>query len=136
MTDRLRRFLSYPAIAVIVALMLVACAAPFDHNEHANLVSINQAARDSKILCSDLERASSTARIMAMQSEWVWIYSSNLNGNADMTKMAKNLMDMAKELDTRFQQSQPPSRLYCTTKVDNIKQATDIMLKVSGRRAR
>lgn len=131
-----RRIVGWGFLGLLALLLLVGCASPFDHNEHSTLTTINQVASEPKTVCGDLNLARSVAEDMATQSQWIYIYSSNLDGNVDMTKMAKNLMDITKEFQSRFNQPVPPSRTYCIAKVENIKQATDVMLKISGRRAR
>lgn len=132
----LRRLIGYSGIALIILLLLTACAAPFDHNEHSNLTTINQVSAEGKTICATTDLARSIADNMATQSQWIYIYSSNLDGNNEMTRMAKNLMDMTKDFQLRYYQPNPPSRTYCLAKMENIKEATDTMLKVSGRRAR
>lgn len=131
-----RRTIGYSVLIAIFLVLLAACAAPFDHNEHSNLTSINQVSAEGKIICSTVEMARTTADNMWAQSQWIYIYSSNLDGNAEMIRMAKNLMDMTKEFQLRYYQSTPPSRTYCLSKVENIHEATGVMLRVSGRRAR
>jgi len=131
-----RRIIGYSLLALIIAILLTACAAPFDYNEHGNLTSINQIASESKTVCGSVDIARSVADDLARQSQWIYIYSSTLDGNREMTKMALELMEMTKEFNSRFSQNPAPSRTYCLAKVENIKQATDAMLKVSGRRAR
>lgn len=131
-----RRIIGYSGLAIVVLLLLMACAAPFDSNEHGNLTSINQMASRGRELCATPEQARAAAETLATQSQWIYIYSSHLKGNKEMMQMSQNLMEMTRDFQTRYAQATTPSRIYCSSKMENIRDATETMLKVSGRRTR
>ena len=132
----IKRIVGYSTLALTVVLILAACAAPFNAKEHGGVVTVHQLAVNGKSACDNVDTAKALAQQMAQHSQWVYIYASTLDGNREMTRMAKELMDITHDFDVRYQQPAAPSKIYCQAKVDNVKKATDIMLKVSGRRTR
>ena len=132
----IRRMIGYLALGLTVVIILAACAAPFDAKEHGGVATIHQLALNGRAACDNPDTARAMAHEMARQSQWVYIYASSLDGNREMARMAKELMDITQDFHTRYQQPTAPSKIYCQAKVDNVNKATDIMLKVSGRRTR
>jgi len=131
----IRRLVGYSALIFVVALMLAGCASVFDSNEHARLVTIHVAAVDDSV-CSDRERAAPVARQMYHDSRWVWHYSQYLANNEDMTKMGFELMQITRELHDRYEKTPTVSAFYCRSKFENIRRASETIIKVSARRAR
>lgn len=122
--------------AVVIALS--GCAlfpSPFDAQEHARIVTINVASRDSSV-CASPEKAQTVAESMYRDAEWAYHYGNTLSDNAPMARMELELMNMTKELRDRYSRTEPVSNFYCKSKFENIHRATTTIIGVSARRPR
>lgn len=107
----------------------------FDANEHARIVNIHVISVDDKV-CENRDAASRAADQMYQDARWVWHYGQFLADNDKMVKMESELMGMTKEFSERYHKADAVSTFYCRNKMENIKKATDAMIKVSARRPR
>lgn len=134
----IRRLFGYSAIAMLFVLLLAGCAlfpSMFDANEHARIVNIHVAAIDDSV-CNRRESAAPVAQQMFADARWAWHYGQSLTDNEKMTKMSFELMMMTKEMADRYDSAATVSTFYCKNKFENIRRATDAMMKVSARRPR
>lgn len=134
----IRRLVGYSAIALLFIILLTGCAlfpSMFDANEHARIVNIHVAAIDDSV-CAKKETAAPVAQQMYQDARWVWHYGQHLSDNEKMTKMEFELMQITKELADRYEKTDTVSTFYCKNKFENIRRATDTIIKVSARRPR
>lgn len=134
----MRRIIGYSALTILLAVMLTGCAlfpSMFDANEHARIVDIHVAAIDDSV-CAKKETAAPVARQMYQDARWAWHYGQHLSDNENMTKMEFELMQITKELADRYDKTDTVSSFYCKNKFENIRRATDTIIKVSARRPR
>jgi hypothetical protein len=134
----IRRLVGYSAITMLFILLLTGCAlfpSMFDANEHARIVNIHVAAIDDSV-CNRRESAAPVAQQMYQDARWAWHYGQHLSDNEKMTKMELELMQITKELADRYESTATVSVLYCKNKFENIRRATDTIMKVSARRPR
>ena len=134
----LRRIIGYSALTVLLAVLLTGCAlwpSAFDSAEHARIVNIHVAAIDDSV-CNSRERAAPVAQQMYQDARWAWHYGQSLVDNEKMTRMSFELMMITKELAERYAKSDTVSTYYCKNKFENIRRATDTVIKVSARRPR
>ena len=137
MTYNMRRYIGYSLLAASFAGLLSGCAlwpSLFDSNEHARIVNIHVAALDDSV-CAKRETAMPVAHQMYHDAQWVWHYGQHLRNNEKMTGMEFNLMQITKELNDRYVKGDV-STFYCKSKLENIRRATDTIIKVSARRPR
>lgn len=121
-----------------VTLVLTGCAlwpSMFDANEHARIVNIHVASIDDSV-CNDRSKAAVLATQMYQDARWAWHYGQFLSDNEKMAKMESDLMHMTRELHDRYEKPEPVSVFYCKSKFENIRRATDTIIKVSARRPR
>ena len=133
-----RRIVGYTGIAFLLAILLTGCAlfpSMFDANEHARIVNIHVSAIDDSV-CNRKEAAASVSQQMYADARWAWHYGQSLTDNEKMTKMSFELMKITKELADRYDSTATVSVFYCKNKFENIRRATDIIMKVSARRPR
>ena len=134
----IRRIVGYSALTVLLTVMLTGCAlwpSAFDSQEHARIVNIHVAAIDDSV-CNSRERAAPVAQQMFADARWAWHYGQSLVDNEKMTRMSFELMQITKELAERYAKSDTVSTYYCKNKFENIRRATDTVIKVSARRPR
>ena len=133
----LRRIVGYTGLILLVALLLAGCSFPstFDSHEHARMVNIHVISLDDSV-CANREQAADRAQTMYSDARWLWAYGQDLPDNAPMAKMEIELMAMTRELAERYQKPDPVSQYYCKSKFENIRRATDTMIKASARRPR
>ena len=134
----IRRIVGYSALTVLLTVMLTGCAlwpSAFDSQEHARIVNIHVAAIDDSV-CNSRERAAPVAQQMFADARWAWHYGQSLVDNEKMTRMSFELMMITKELAERYAKSDTVSTYYCKNKFENIRRATDTVIKVSARRPR
>ena len=134
----IRRIIGYSALTILLAAMLTGCAlwpSAFDSAEHARMVNIHVAAIDDSV-CNSRERAVPVAQQMFADARWAWHYGQSLVDNEKMTRMSFELMMITKELAERYAKSDTVSTYYCKNKFENIRRATDTVIKVSARRPR
>ena len=134
----LRRIIGYSALTILLAVLLTGCAlwpSAFDNQEHARIVNIHVAAIDDSV-CNSRERAAPVAQQMFADARWAWHYGQSLVDNEKMTRMSFELMMITKELAERYAKSDTVSTYYCKNKFENIRRATDTVIKVSARRPR
>ena len=134
----IRRIIGYSALTILLAAMLTGCAlwpSAFDSAEHARIVNIHVAAIDDSV-CNSRERAAPVAQQMFADARWAWHYGQSLVDNEKMTRMSFELMMITKELAERYAKSDTVSTYYCKNKFENIRRATDTVIKVSARRPR
>ena len=134
----IRRIIGYSALTILLAAMLTGCAlwpSAFDSAEHARMVNIHVAAIDDSV-CNSRERAAPVAQQMFADARWAWHYGQSLVDNEKMTRMSFELMMITKELAERYAKSDTVSTYYCKNKFENIRRATDTVIKVSARRPR
>ena len=125
-------------MTLLLPLALAGCAAfpsQFDANEHARIVNIHVISIDDTV-CTDRARAATASQGMYTDARWVYHYGRLLPDNDAMSKMEIELLTMTKELADRYEKADPVSVFYCRAKFENIKKATDVMIKVSARRPR
>ena len=128
----------YGALSLLATLTLTGCAlfpSLFDSNEHAKIVNIHVMSIDDSV-CNDRATASPVSQQMYQDARWVWHYGQYLSDNEKMTRMESELMQMTKELADRYAKPEAVSVYYCKNKFENIRRATDAMIKVSARRPR
>lgn len=133
-----RRVVGYTAMVLLFTLLLTGCAlfpSMFDANEHARIVNIHVASIDDTV-CDRRESAAPVAQQMYQDARWVWHYGQHLSDNEKMTAMEFELMKITKELSDRYTKSDTVSTFYCRNKFENIRRATDAIIKVSARRPR
>ena len=134
----LRRIIGYSALTILLAVMLTGCAlwpSAFDSAEHARIVNIHVTAIDDAV-CNSRERAAPVAQQMYQDARWAWHYGQSLVDNEKMTRMSFELMQITKELADRYESAATVSTYYCKNKFENIRRATDTVIKVSARRPR
>ena len=134
----IRRIVGYSALTVLLTVMLTGCAlwpSAFDSQEHARIVNIHVAAIDDSV-CNSRERAAPVAQQMFADARWAWHYGQSLVDNEKMTRMSFELMMITKELADRYESAATVSTYYCKNKFENIRRATDTVIKVSARRPR
>jgi hypothetical protein len=134
----LRRIIGYSALTILLAVLLTGCAlwpSAFDSAEHARIVNIHVAAIDDSV-CNRRESAAPVAQQMFADARWAWHYGQSLMDNEKMTKMSFELMMIIKEMADRYDSAASVSTFYCRNKFENIRRATDTMMKVSARRPR
>ena len=134
----IRRIVGYSALTILLAVMLTGCAlwpSAFDSQEHARIINIHVAAIDDAV-CNRRERAAPVAQQMFADARWAWHYGQSLMDNEKMTKMSFELMMITKEMADRYDSTASVSVFYCKNKFENIRRATDTMMKVSARRPR
>ena len=134
----IRRIIGYSALTILLVVMLTGCAlwpSAFDSQEHARIINIHVAATDDSV-CNSRERAAPVAQQMFADARWAWHYGQSLVDNEKMTKMSFELMMMTKEMADRYSSDATVSTFYCRNKFENIRRATDTMIKVSARRPR
>ena len=134
----MKRLVGYVAIAIGLMWLVAGCAlwpSAFDGQEHARLVNIQVASRDSSV-CANPEQVKTISMSMYRDAEWAHTYGSSLPDNSKMAKMESNLLSMTKELADRYQQATPPSAVYCRSKFENIHRGATTMTEVSARRPR
>ena len=73
---------------------------------------------------------------MYQDARWAWHYGQSLVDNEKMTRMSFELMMITKEMADRYDSTATVSVFYCKNKFENIRRATDTMMKVSARRPR
>ncbi len=132
------RVVGYTAMVLLFTLLLTGCAlfpSMFDANEHARIVNIHVASIDDTV-CDRRESAAPVAQQMYQDARWVWHYGQHLSDNEKMTAMEFELMKITKELSDRYTKSDTVSTFYCRNKFENIRRATDTIIKVSARRPR
>lgn len=137
-TDNTKRVIGYSAMIMLFMLLLTGCAlfpSMFDSNEHARIVNIHVAAIDDAV-CQSRDTAGPVARQMYQDARWVWHYGQHLSDNEKMTAMEFELMKITRELADRYDKAEPVSTYYCKNKFENIRRATDTIIKVSARRPR
>jgi hypothetical protein len=118
--------------------MLTGCAlwpSAFDSQEHARIINIHVAAIDDSV-CNRRESAAPVAQQMFADARWAWHYGQSLTDNEKMTRMSFELMMITKEMADRYDSTATVSVFYCKNKFENIRRATDTMMKVSARRPR
>jgi hypothetical protein len=134
----IRRIIGYSALTILLAVMLTGCAlwpSAFDSAEHARIVNIHVTAIDDAV-CNSRERAAPVAQQMYQDARWAWHYGQSLVDNEKMTRMSFELMQITKELADRYESAATVSTYYCKNKFENIRRATDTVIKVSARRPR
>ena len=134
----IRRIIGYSALTILLAAMLTGCAlwpSAFDSQEHARIINIHVAAIDDSV-CNRRESAAPVAQQMFADARWAWHYGQSLTDNEKMTRMSFELMMITKEMSDRYAKSDTVSTFYCKNKFENIRRATDTMMKVSARRPR
>ena len=134
----IRRIIGYSALTILLAAMLTGCAlwpSAFDNQEHARIINIHVAAIDDAV-CNRRESAAPVAQQMFADARWAWHYGQSLTDNEKMTRMSFELMMITKEIADRYAKSDTVSVFYCKNKFENIRRATDTMMKVSARRPR
>ena len=133
-----RRIIGYSGLAILFAILLTGCAlfpSMFDSNEHARIVNIHVASIDDSV-CQSRDTAGPVARQMYQDARWVWHYGQHLSDNEKMTAMESELMKITRELADRYDKAESVSTYYCKNKFENIRRATDTIIKVSARRPR
>lgn len=133
-----RRLLGYGLLTALVVFLISGCAlfpSNFDNQEHARIVNVHVISQDDTV-CNNRDLAVKSAHSMYQDARWAWNYGRDLPNNENMTVMTKNLTDMTKELNDRYLKADTVSTLYCRSKFENIRRATDTILKVSARRPR
>jgi len=134
----IRQIIGYSALTILLAAMLTGCAlwpSAFDNQEHARIINIHVAAIDDAV-CNRRESAAPVAQQMFADARWAWHYGQSLTDNEKMTRMSFELMMITKEIADRYAKSDTVSVFYCKNKFENIRRATDTMMKVSARRPR
>jgi hypothetical protein len=134
----IRRIIGYSALTILLVAMLTGCAlwpSAFDNQEHARIVNIHVAAIDDAV-CNRRESAAPVAQQMFADARWAWHYGQSLTDNEKMTRMSFELMMIIKEMADRYDSAASVSTFYCRNKFENIRKATDTMIKVSARRPR
>ena len=134
----IRQIIGYSALTILLAAMLTGCAlwpSAFDNQEHARIINIHVAAIDDAV-CNRRESAAPVAQQMFADARWAWHYGQSLTDNEKMTKMSFELMMITKEMADRYDSTATVSVFYCKNKFENIRRATDTMMKVSARRPR
>ena len=134
----LRRIIGYSVLTVLLTVLLSGCAlwpSAFDNQEHARIINIHVAAIDDAV-CNRRESAAPVAQQMFADARWAWHYGQSLTDNEKMTRMSFELMMITKEMADRYAKSDTVSVFYCKNKFENIRRATDTMMKVSDRRPR
>ena len=134
----IRRIIGYSALTILLAVLLTGCAlwpSAFDSAEHARIINIHVAAIDDAV-CNSRERAAPVAQQMFADARWAWHYGQSLVDNEKMTKMSFELMMITKELADRYESAATVSTYFCKNKFENIRRATDTVIKVSARRPR
>jgi len=134
----IRRIVGYSALTILLVAMLTGCAlwpSAFDNQEHARIVNIHVAAIDDAV-CNRRESAAPVAQQMFADARWAWHYGQSLTDNEKMTRMSFELMMIIKEMADRYDSAASVSTFYCRNKFENIRKATDTMIKVSARRPR
>lgn len=134
----IRRIVGWTGIALVLVLLLASCApfpSNFDNQEHARIVNIYMTSLDDSV-CSNREQATVRADSMYQDARWVWAYGQHLPDNEALSRMETDLMVMTRELSERYHKADTVSLFYCRNKFENIRKATETMLKASARRPR
>lgn len=134
----IRRIIGYSTLTVILAVLLTGCAlwpSIFDSQEHSRIVNIRVIATDDSV-CNQRDTAATVAQQMYQDARWAWHYGQSLPDNEKMTAMEFELVNMTKELADRYNKAESVSVFYCKNKFENIRRATDTVIKVSARRPR
>lgn len=133
-----RRIIGYSLLIIIFLMLLVGCSmfpSKFDSQEHARIVNVHFVSLNDSV-CSNREQAAQVSNTMYQDAYWAYVYGSSLPDNGPMSRMSADLMSMTKELRDRYQRSESVSQFYCKSKLENIRRATDTMIKASARRPR
>lgn len=128
-----QRTIGYTMLAMLFAILLTGCAAPFDPNEYSRMVDIRYSLDAAN--CQDPVGARIMATTVKQHTDWLALYSQHLPDNSNTQGMIAALNRSATEFATRYQNA-TPSPAYCRAKVQNLQAEIDIILKTTGRRPR
>ena len=108
----------------------------FDSNEYQLMAQIRVDARHYKDSCTNPLMAQPNAVALANETELFVAYSEYLPHNADATKAAKELNEIAQGLKNRYDSGNPVSPLFCKLKFEGIEHSADLIQKTLGNRPR
>ena len=129
----MRRYLGLVAVWSVAGCALLPSA--FDNQEHAALVTLQQLSQD-RTVCRDRPTATVVAAQLDTQAQWLVIYGSSLSSNQNLAEIESTVAAMSSELYARYLSQGAVSTLYCDTKLQNINNAAQQAVKVSGKRPR
>ena len=128
-----QRTIGYTVLAMLFAILLTGCAAPFDPNEYSRMVDVRVGLQESR--CANDPDAAHMAATTKSHLEWLAVYSQNLPDNANTTAMIAAIKRSADEFANRYSQGNP-STAYCRLKVRAMQEQIDTIIKTTGRRPR
>lgn len=130
----LKKIIGYPAIAIMLVLLVAGCAARFDSNEYARMVDVRMELVESR--CANDSDARIMSQAIDRHMSWLLVYSQHLPDNSNTRKMIESMKRSTDEFRDRYNQPQAPSGTYCRLKVRAMQDQVDIILKTTARRER
>jgi outer membrane murein-binding lipoprotein Lpp len=117
-------------LPLISVLMLAGCVSAFDPIEHSHTVNLQFLA--NKKVCDDVTDARTRSKVIAIETDWLVIYTGARAKNTDLHRATKELDQIAQQMSARYEESPPPSRAYCEIKMDVLKQGATTLVQMSG----
>lgn len=110
--------------------------AKYDTNEYALVNKIKTKADLSIEDCKDEAKSKQNAQILYHTAIEFNNFSKNIDRNEDTTKLAKNLVELAKQGKELYAKETAVSETFCKLKLQQISRSAEVAQKVIGNKPR